>query len=192
MAMLRRNTAAKSGLMPLVAGLAVALLASNCTAPPPPAGGSAAAGSSGESAANAERDSRAVIVAHETMLEAFEAGDVEGFAALLEPSAELLIFDPVGAGRFAGIEETRRGLRTMFASLGEASWSSFHPIVIVHGDVAWVTSHVLLESPRLEEPFVGRGTEIWVRHGETWRLVHGHWSEDPSRRDDGGDVDEAT
>jgi ketosteroid isomerase-like protein len=68
----------------------------------------------------------------------------------------------------------------MFERLGNASWTEVHPALFVEGDVAWLTSHVLVESPEVERKFVGRGTEIWIRRDGQWRLVHGHWSEHPA------------
>jgi len=174
--MVRRGRPGSAALAALAA-VAVAVL--SCVAPPPPAGGTTRA-------ADPDRDTRAVIEAHEALIEAYETADTDAFVALLEPSAELLIFHPRLVDRFDGIDRAKQGLARMFERLGGAKWSVFHPIVIVRGEVAWVTSHVLIESPTLEAPLLGRGTEIWVRRGEGWRLVHGHWSEDPTRRGGSG------
>jgi ketosteroid isomerase-like protein len=67
----------------------------------------------------------------------------------------------------------------MFGGYEEMSWTEVHPALQVRGDVAWLTYNVLAESPDLEHPFIGRGTEIWVRHNDEWRLAHGHWSAQP-------------
>ena len=81
--------------------------------------------------------------------------------------------------RFDGIEEVREAMGRMFARLGGAEWSDHHLIALVEGDVAWITAQVAVESPSLDPPLIGRGTEIYVRKPDGWKLVHGHWSAAP-------------
>jgi ketosteroid isomerase-like protein len=120
-----------------------------------------------------------VFAAHEALVAAFEAGDVDAFVGLLEPSPRLLIYHPRLVHRYTGIDQIRASMPKMFARLHGASWTDAHTEVHVNGDVAWLTSHVLLEAPGLAEPFVGRGTEIWVRSRDGWHLAHAHWSPNP-------------
>ncbi len=121
----------------------------------------------------------AVVQAHEQLLAAFEAGDVETLTGLMLPAPELLIFHARLENRFDGHEQVREGLTRMLGRFGTASWWEAHPTVSVEGNVAWMTSHVVVESPGLAEPFLGRGTEIWVWRPEGWKLAHGHWSPVP-------------
>lgn len=125
---------------------------------------------------------QALIVAHRGLVEAFERGDTDGVCALLHPSQELLLFHPLLRGRFNSVEHIRKELPAMFAAMGRASWTEVHPMVVANGDVAWVTSNLLVEAEKLERPFVGRGTEIWVHEDGRWQLVHGHWSVLPEDR----------
>jgi ketosteroid isomerase-like protein len=140
---------------------------------------SAAAPPGGEAQAQAREDERAVVEAHRTLIAAYEAGDVYAFVSLLDPSPSLLIFHPLLESRFDTIAQVREGLGKMFEHLGGASWTDAHALVTVWGDVAWVTSHMAVEAPGLSRPFIGRGTEIWVRDAGSWRLTHAHWSADP-------------
>jgi ketosteroid isomerase-like protein len=133
-----------------------------------------------EDVAAARRD--AVIGAHEALTAAYQAADADAFAAQLDSSPELTIFHPVMQNRFNDVEELKTHLAAMFERMGEIDWTDAHPVVAVEGDVAWVTSNVLIQSPNLERAFVGRGTEIWVLRGESWKLIHGHWSENPEIR----------
>ena len=121
----------------------------------------------------------AVIEAHEALVRAYETGDTDAFLSLLWPSADLMIFHPLVEDRFDGIEEARSEVGRMFGRLGGASWIEVHPALFVEGDVAWFTSHVLVEAPGVDHKFVGRGTEVWVRRDGIWLLAHGHWSEHP-------------
>lgn len=128
---------------------------------------------------DAAADRAAVVDAHQALLKAYEEGDVDGYVDLLDPTAELLIFHPSMRGRFDGVEKVRREMGGMFARFQGADWSDHHPIVLVKGDVAWITAQIQIEAPGLDPPFVGRGTEIWVRRQDGWRLAHGHWSSSP-------------
>ena len=162
---------ASAGL--LLAGCAVLLPACSREAPMSPAHGRAAV---------APEIQQALVVAHRGLVEAFERGDVEAICDLLYPSQELLVFHPLLRGRFNSVERIRAALPAMFDAMGPATWTDVHPMVVAEGEVAWVTSDVLIEAGRLAEPFVGRGTEIWVHEDGRWRLIHGHWSTVPEER----------
>ena len=88
-----------------------------------------------------------------------------------------MIFHPFLENRFNGIGEVDQGLSRMFGELGSVSWLEAHGKIVMEGNVGWFTSHVLIKSPALPNPFVGRGTEIWVHGPGGWRLKHAHWSE---------------
>lgn len=57
-------------------------------------------------------------------------------------------------------------------------FESVEPQVHVNGDVAWVTSWFRAKATVAGQPLpeLSRGTEIWERTGEGWKMVHGHWS----------------
>ncbi|MFQ5599980.1 MAG: YybH family protein [Candidatus Krumholzibacteriia bacterium] len=122
---------------------------------------------------------QAVLESHDQLVRAYEAHNVEIFTSLLEPSPDLLIFHPMIKSRFDDLGKVERGLTRMFRRLGDAKWTVVDPVVVVHGDVAWLTANIMVDSPMLPVPFVGRGTEIWVRRDGAWRLIHAHWSENP-------------
>jgi ketosteroid isomerase-like protein len=128
---------------------------------------------------DATADRQAVVEAHEALVSAYEHGNIDDFVAGLDPTAELLIFHPRVRARFDGVERVREEMGAMFASLDGADWSDLHAIVRVKGDVAWITAQTLIESPNLDPPFTGRGTEIYVRRPDGWKLTHGHWSSLP-------------
>jgi ketosteroid isomerase-like protein len=134
---------------------------------------------SGADAVESTVDETAIIEAHKALIRSYETADYQAFVALLAPGPELLIFHPYLENRFDGLEQAEQRLGVMFERLGEATWTEVHPAILVEGDIGWVTSHVLLNSPNMDRPFVGRGTEIWRRYEEGWRLVHAHWSEHP-------------
>jgi len=147
-----------------------------------------ACGEAGRPGANATREPAAppvdpheaegaVIAAHGELVRAFQERDAQAVAALLDSAPGMLIFHPFVENRFDGYDEAREGLTRMFARLRSLEWTEVHQTLEIEGNVAWLTSQVLLQSPDLASPFVGRGTEIWIRRDERWRLTHGHWSQ---------------
>jgi ketosteroid isomerase-like protein len=129
---------------------------------------------------DAEADQQGVIEAHKAFVRAWESADVEGVVNLLDAPPQLLIFHPNVRTRFDDLDEVREGLVRMHSKIGEADWVEAHPIVTVRGDVAWLTMHIAIEAANID-PFVARGTEIWVRDAAGWRLTHAHWSPDPEQ-----------
>lgn len=155
---------------PLVA-VWVALTVACAPAPEPPATATATR--------DVAADEQAVLEAHRKLIESYQEGSIDGFSWLLSSDPDLVIFHPRTHSRFNGKDEVRQGLLEMFGKLQDAEWTEAHTALSIEGDVAWLTSDVLVESPSLSEPFLGRGTEIWVREDGGWRLVHGHWSPTP-------------
>jgi len=161
--------------LPIVVVCALAMTCLSCQAPSEPEVSRSAEPS--EVSMVARSDEGAVIAAHRSLIRAFQDGDVETVVGLLEPKEGLLIFHPFLENRFDGYEETREGLERMMERVTELEWTEVHQAVRMEGNVAWLTSQILVKTPALEPPFVGRGTEVWVRRHGQWRLAHGHWSE---------------
>ena len=122
---------------------------------------------------------QAVLYAHGALVKAFEESDVEAFLRLLDKSDELLLYHPRIQNRLTGLDEIQQALPGMFEALGQTSWLDVHVGVAIEGDTAWLTSQIVIEASEVEVPFTGRGTEIWVRRGDSLRLAHAHWSDDP-------------
>lgn len=120
-----------------------------------------------------------VLEAHRTLVEAYQKGDAEAFALLLDKTDTLLIYHPRTQDRWHGILDAQQNLSAMFEDVGKSEWLDVHLDVSVEGDVGWLTSHVVIESPYVDQPFTGRGTEVWVRRAAGWKLAHGHWSANP-------------
>jgi len=132
-----------------------------------------------EDVADPEADAQAVVDAHHAFVDAYQRGNARDLVLALDKTGDLLIFHAERQDRWTSVEEVQQNVGLMFARLGESKWSDVHLDVKVEGDVAWLTSHVVIESPNLAVPFTGRGTEVWVRRGGNWRLTHAHWSPNP-------------
>ena len=150
----------------------LALLTTACSSPAPPAGTDTA-----QSDPVADRAS--VVKAHEAVLAAMESSDGAALEALLDDGPDLLVFHPAIETRFDGRTEISEGLSRMLGRGGSIDIVEVHLQVQVVGDVAWLTSHLLLELPGTDDAFTGRGTEVWRRRDDGWRLVHAHWSNHP-------------
>ena len=161
--------------LPIFVACTVVVTCLSCQAPQEPEVSRSAEPS--EISMVARSDEGAVISAHRNLIRAFQDGDVETALSLLEPTDSLLIFHPFLENRFDGYEETREGLTRMLARVTDTEWTEVHQALDMEGNVAWLTSQILVKAPGLDPPFVGRGTEIWVRRHGQWRLTHGHWSE---------------
>lgn len=162
----------RRGAFAVSCALLAVLAAASCPSPTPEQAPAPAA-------RDPEADLDDVIAAHKMLIGAYERGDTETFVGLLEPTSRLVIFHPFLQNRFDGIDAAREGAPAMFQRLEGARWTDVHPALAIEGDVAWLTGQVLVEAPGRDRPFVGRGTEIWVRRDTGWRLVHGHWSTNP-------------
>jgi hypothetical protein len=158
----------------LIVALVVACL--SCQAPAEPER-SGSGGEPSEVSMVARSDEGAVIAAHRELIRAFQEGDTESALGQLVPNASLSIFHPFLENRFDGYEETREGLARMLDRVEGMEWTEVHQTLDLEGNVAWLTSQILVKAPGLEPPFIGRGTEIWVRLHGNWRLTHAHWSE---------------
>ena len=144
------------------------------------AGDAVSAEEASEIAATASGDVAAVLEAHDHLMRAYAAVDAPGVSALLDPSADLFIFHPRGNLEFGNFPDASRGLEHMFGRVGPSTWSNeSSQRVTVRDDVAWYTYYLEMEWGGSTEPMSARGTEIWVRRASGWRLIHGHWSEDP-------------
>jgi ketosteroid isomerase-like protein len=175
MSLLKRET--NRQWLPFLLAAAVCAVLIGCAT-----GGSeeGAAASAGEGAALGESDEMGLISAHKALIKAMEASDVAAVTALVDPSADLIVFHPFLENRFDGIGEVDEGLGRMFEQLGGLTWTESHAAIGLEGNAGWVTSHVMIKSGAFERSFVGRGTEIWVNGPGGWRLKHAHWSQNAS------------
>lgn len=146
----------------------------------PACSGNETEGRAPRSEPRADQAEMELLKAHDAFVGALRDADVEGAAAFLDPSPELVLFPVDGSARLEGFEQAKQGLKALFRALGPAEWTVVHVSPTVHGGAGWLTYHFAVETGGGAEPLLGRGTEIWVRRADGWKLVHGHWSRDPT------------
>jgi ketosteroid isomerase-like protein len=105
-------------------------------------------------------------------LDRWGRGDPDGF---LEISArDVMYFDPFLPQRIDGLPALRQYYSELRGKISVDSYEIVDPEVQMHGEVAILTFR-----------FVSRGggdemrwntTEVYLRYGDGWRIVHTHWS----------------
>ncbi|KAB2812931.1 nuclear transport factor 2 family protein [Pimelobacter simplex] len=134
-----------------------------------------------------ERDREAVLAVHHRYnKEAQATADIELLAELWDDDPSNAFYNYSGHN-YRGLAQWSK----LWEYFGErieyfVPWTSFDTQVNVQGDVAWVTSqrfHGLRwigdeDLNPLGEPTVRltRSTEVMVRKGDTWKVVHAHFS----------------
>ncbi len=124
-----------------------------------------------------EADRQAVRAAHERLMKAYSTMKVEHVTRLLDDSEDLRLFHPRGTLDFESISVVEWGLEQMWSRVGAAEWlDESANQVVVNGDVAWHTYAMRVQWKKGAD-IKARGTEIWIRRDDGWRLTHAHWSE---------------
>jgi len=115
-------------------------------------------------------------------------GDSSGFLALAAP--EITGFDPDSPGRLTGLAAVRAALETRARVTSFDVAEFVNPRVQAYGDAAVLTYQLLAVVLNSEGTAKARTpwhvSEVFVRVGGAWRLVHTHWSYVKGVREGGG------
>jgi ketosteroid isomerase-like protein len=125
--------------------------------------------------------SQEIITLERAALDRWIRLDPQGYLDLQAP--EVTYFDPFTERRVDGLEamqERAAPIRNMKPPFTDPRYDMLDPKVQHHGDVAILTYN-LTNYGRLSggpETVLARwnSTEVYARSGETWKLVHSHWS----------------
>ncbi len=127
--------------------------------------------------AAATRRPEAVIGLERAALDRWGKGDPQGFLETYAP--DITYFDPSRPRRVDGLAAMREYYRPITGKVKVSHYELLNPKVQRHADVAVLTfnlrSHGVGPSG---EAIVSRwnSTEVYVRSGGRWRIVHSHWS----------------
>lgn len=127
---------------------------------------------------NLPDDARAALETAERFNKALQAGDFKTVAAILDP--DVLILESGGA------ERNRQQYLDHHASadakfLKDAQIQPVHRIARRHGDLVWIGGESEIHTHRDNKPLtlLSAETMILKRVGDSWHIVHIHWSSRP-------------
>ncbi len=121
----------------------------------------------------------AILALERAALDRWNKGDVEGCIELY--ADDLTYFDPITETRLDGLPAVAEHFRAFFAGkIDIPRYEIRNPRVVTDGDLA-VLSYNLVNYVRgpdgaetLGTPW--NSTQVYRRTGDTWRVVHVHWS----------------
>jgi ketosteroid isomerase-like protein len=107
--------------------------------------------------------------------------DPQGYLDIF--ASEVTYFDPFTETRVDGLDAMQVRLapmKTMESPFADLRYDMIDPTVQRHGDVALLTFNLVNygELPDAPERVLARwnSTEVYIRTGGTWKIIHSHWS----------------
>jgi ketosteroid isomerase-like protein len=107
--------------------------------------------------------------------------DPQGYLDIF--ASEVTYFDPFTETRVDGLDAMQVRLapmKTMESPFADLRYDMIDPTVQRHGDVALLTFNLVNfgKLPDAPERVLARwnSTEVYVRTGGTWKIIHSHWS----------------
>jgi uncharacterized protein (TIGR02246 family) len=123
-------------------------------------------------------DPHEVIAMERAALDRWGKGDPQGYLEIYAPEATY--FDPMQEARIDGLESLRRMIVPYTGKIKIDRYEMVNPKVQSHGDVAVLTFNILNYKKQQDgsERIMNRWntTEVYVRRGGRWRIVHSHFS----------------
>jgi uncharacterized protein (TIGR02246 family) len=122
----------------------------------------------------AEQDEQAIRDVHRQWVDDTAAGDLDGLVATI--ADDVVSYELAGKMAYVGIDEVREVCREgLEASDGPVGWAIPDLRIAVGGDLAvsWGIDHL---TPAGEDTVRSRGTRVFRRTPEGWRMVHQHLS----------------
>ncbi len=141
-----------------------------------------AAGPSAAQVRTEPSDAREVEAVKATMVAmwaAIEAGDAETYATYVHPA--FTQFGENDTYLASGKEEEVRGIAKYLLRATQVHTVMHQPNVTVRGNVAWITYYWTDEGFSDGKRFTSRGksTRIFVKEGNRWLCIHGHYTAVP-------------
>jgi len=107
--------------------------------------------------------------------------DPQGYLDIF--ASEVTYFDPFTETRVDGLDAMQVRLapmKTMESPFADLRYDMIDPTVQRHGDVALLTFNLVNygKLPDAPERVLARwnSTEVYIRTGGTWKIIHSHWS----------------
>ena len=123
-----------------------------------------------------EDEIKATLIA---MWEAIEHGNADAYAEYVHPDFTQFGENDVYLTQGKDLEVA--AIRDYVTRASNVSTEMHHPIVTVRGDVAWIVYYWTDSGISGGNRFTSRGksTRIFVREGDKWLCIHGHYTAVP-------------
>jgi ketosteroid isomerase-like protein len=103
----------------------------------------------------------------------WSSGDPSGFLEISAPA--VTYFDPFQAKRIDGIDALQSYYESLRGSIHAPRFEILDPKVQLHGDTA-IMSYQFTCVLQSGKELHWNCSEVFVRHADSWRIVHTHWS----------------
>ncbi|MDZ7374900.1 MAG: nuclear transport factor 2 family protein [candidate division KSB1 bacterium] len=117
-----------------------------------------------------------LVELEQRQVEAFNRRAIDEVLAHFDPA--LVGFSSTRHDRLHGLEDLRKTFHYYLDQAEEVSYEIQDPEVVVYGDVAIVTFYwvVRLTDGGRTRSVRGRGTHVYLRRNDSWKVVHEHFS----------------
>lgn len=102
-------------------------------------------------------------------------GDTEGYGKSASDDVTFFINSPAG-GRIDGIQAFRELLASLKGQIPQHNYKIIDPLIQVYGSVGIFTLQYKALLPDGELIAHARGTLIYKQAGDSWEMIHTHWS----------------
>ncbi|MCF8372330.1 MAG: nuclear transport factor 2 family protein [Bacteroidales bacterium] len=119
---------------------------------------------------------RTIIEKEEQMVDAFNRGEIDKVLTYFDK--DVICFSSTMLERIGGLEEFKKTFEYYKMQSLEIEYFIFSPIVQDFGDTAMVSFYwvvALIEGSNRRE-MNGRGSHLYVKKGDDWKIVHEHFS----------------
>ena len=117
-----------------------------------------------------------ILDLEDQQVDAFNEGDMVKLLSFFD--ADLTGFSSTRHMRLASLNELKDTFEYYLSKASKIEYSISDPGVTILGDTAILTFYwtVRAKEGRKMRPIEGRGTHVYTRRGETWKIVHEHFS----------------
>ena len=119
---------------------------------------------------------KVIIGKEEQMVDAFNRGDIDSVLTFFAP--EVICFSSTMLERIGGLEEFKKTFEFYNTQSREMEYYIFSPIVQEYGDSVIVSFYwvVALIDGTSRKEMNGRGSHVFVKKEDEWKIVHEHFS----------------
>ncbi|MEA3445390.1 MAG: nuclear transport factor 2 family protein [Bacteroidota bacterium] len=117
-----------------------------------------------------------IIEKEEQMVEAYNKGDIKAVMAFFD--TDVVVFSSTMLERIGGLNEFQKTFEFYNKQTSEMEYFIFSPIVQEFGDTVLISFYwvVALIDGSSRKEMNGRGSHLFVKKDNDWKIVHEHFS----------------